>query len=497
MSDAFLPFSREAERAILGCVFVQPECIKDILQSGLDPLWFYEGDHQRIWNNLVKLHNLDKAIDSVSYTLAWGYDALIPELDKAVPHILNLPVWVAELKALFQRRTAIQCATAVQRVATLGNEEPEKALEETYAIIRKLHLAQFGDLQRTFIEDEGPIDAFDLCNMELEPDPLVIEGFLRRKAILQVTGGAKSYKSWSLLNLAVLLSQRNGGLWMGMPVCRGRVLYINFELTKYDMKKRICDVSKELGIDFTKPEFKQWFKVWNRKGVNEPADQFLQKVIRKCRNENYALIIIDPIYKIYGPDMDENSAVEVGELLNQIERVATLTGAAVAYVHHFAKGDQSGKDAMDRGSGSGVFKRFCDAMTVITELDTENEFRADCINRSFPPIATIGLKWEAPLFRVDETVDVHKIKKPGARKKTSMESFLACIPDTGCTSKELKEICGNKLSISDRSVQRALKDAEERGQVVHQNGMYFRFQIVNDDGTPMFPSKKDKKPRQN
>src|SRR2546422_11780519 len=64
--------------------------------------------------------------------------------------------------------------------------------------------------------------------------------------------------------------------------------------------------------------------------------------IRDTAKQDFALIILDPIYKIYG-QTDENSAGDVARLLNAIEDLAVNTDAAVAFGTHFSKGNQAGR----------------------------------------------------------------------------------------------------------------------------------------------------------
>ena len=43
------------------------------------------------------------------------------------------------------------------------------------------------------------------------------------------------------------------------------------------------------------------------------------------------------------------------------------SGAAILYAAHFSKGNQAGKDAIDRISGSGVFGRDADTLIILTK----------------------------------------------------------------------------------------------------------------------------------
>ena|SRR5437899_12785018 len=67
-------------------------------------------------------------------------------------------------------------------------------------------------------------------------------------------------------------------------------------------------------------------------------------------------VVLDPVYKLLG-DRDENANGDVGNLMNEFEQLASRTDAAVVLAHHFAKGDSTVKEAIDRISGVGAWGR--------------------------------------------------------------------------------------------------------------------------------------------
>ena len=75
-----------------------------------------------------------------------------------------------------------------------------------------------------------------------------------------------------------------------------------------------------------------------------------------------------------GSGRDECSAGGIADLLNQLEQIAVSTGAAVLFGSHFSKGNQAGKEVLDRVSGSGVFARDPDTIVTITRHDEDGAF---------------------------------------------------------------------------------------------------------------------------
>jgi len=61
-------------------------------------------------------------------------------------------------------------------------------------------------------------------------------------------------------------------------------------------------------------------------------------------------------------------------LVAALETLCGLNGTALHISHHFAKGDGSMKNAIDRASGGGVFARWGDVMLTFTPHE-EDEAR--------------------------------------------------------------------------------------------------------------------------
>ena len=124
------------------------------------------------------------------------------------------------------------------------------------------------------------------------------------------------------------------------------------------------------------------------------------------------LIIIDPIYKLLGL-RDENKAGDIASLLNEIEALAVETGAAVAFGAHYSKGNQAGKEVIDRIGGSGVFARDPDSILNFTKHEENDCFTVDATLRNHPPIKPFVVRWEYPLMCADATLNPSELKQPG------------------------------------------------------------------------------------
>lgn len=144
LQDRTPPQNVEAEQAVLGAVFLQPEALITASEI-LMPDDFYRQGHQLIFQAMLELSDQGKAVDVVTI-----YEALastgkiedvgglpyLTELSGAVPTAANLEYYahIVEDKALLRRliRTATQIATdsyaREDEVETLMDEAEKKYL---------------------------------------------------------------------------------------------------------------------------------------------------------------------------------------------------------------------------------------------------------------------------------------------------------------------------------------------------------------------------------
>ena len=65
--------------------------------------------------------------------------------------------------------------------------------------------------------------------------------------------------------------------------------------------------------------------------------------------------------------------------MNEFEGLAQRTGAAIVIAHHFATGDSTCKEPMDRLSGAGTWVRDPDALMILTPHEAESHFTVSSV----------------------------------------------------------------------------------------------------------------------
>lgn len=248
----------------------------------------------------------------------------------------------------------------------------------------------------------------EFYNEDISEPPPIIDGLLNRQLSLVIGGSSKTYKSWTLLDMAI--STANGIPFWGFNTHPGKCLYINFEIPEYYMRERVKAICDAKGLDMPSDNL----YIWNLRGRAQALEAIRPKFTKVMANANFAMVILDPIYKTLG-NRDENAAGDINSLMNEMEHLALETGAAVVFATHFSKGNQAQKSSIDRISGSGVFARSPDTILVMTEHEEDHCFTVESTVRNYETPKPFVVKMDFPLFKREEELDPAKLKKPGGR----------------------------------------------------------------------------------
>jgi hypothetical protein len=301
------------------------------------------------------------------------------------------------------------------------------------------------------------------------PPPQIIEGVLHQGCKMVLGGTSKSNKSWCLLDLA--LSVASGQPWWGRRCEKAAVVYLNFELHDWALGQRIN------ALCASRPECQHIgdkLAVWNLRGKNADLTLLRPKLEEQLARHQFGLIILDPAYKVLG-NRDENANGEIAGLMNEFEALAQSSGAAVVVAHHFAKGDSTAKNAMDRMSGAGAWVRDPDSIMVMTPHEEENCFTVTSILRNLPQLPEFVVTWDFPLMKLAKDLNPDALRRPQAKNKVcSDKDFMDAV--LGSEPKNYKGVITQArefLAMSEATTNRYLGRLKEAGLICHSGGLYW------------------------
>lgn len=257
------------------------------------------------------------------------------------------------------------------------------------------------------------------CNVI--PDE-VICGVLHRGCKMILSAPSKARKSWTMLELG--LSVAGGQYWMGIETIPTPVLYIDFEFLYglFSERRNKIIMAKYGNMDIELPFYELVLR-----GYDASFFEIKKHIENFCKEKEIGLIIVDPIYKL-ADDFDENKAKDVAKLLREFEKLASNLNVAIAFAHHFAKGNSSEKGSIDRASGSGVWAREPDAILMVTPLDDEN-YTLEMHLRNFPQKDPIAIYWNDGVWEINTNIDVDSEIKNRAIFKPNKSRFKATASD--------------------------------------------------------------------
>ena len=303
-------------------------------------------------------------------------------------------------------------------------------------------------------------DVCDFLEMDLPKPPELVHGLLHKGDKMVLSGSSKSYKTWILTHLAMCVAV--GADWWGLKTTQGRVLYANFEVAKPFFQRRIQKIREK--VDIAVSDLKGQLTVWNIKGHGADITDLANEIIERTKDK-FDLIILDPIYKILG-ERDENSNGDIGDLMNEIDRIILETGASVIFGHHFSKGNQARKDSMDRMSGAGTFARDVETLLTITKHEDADTFVVDAVTRNHKRMEPFCVVLDDVIMERSETLDPRKLKQVNGRGiQFPMADLMKALNIQHLTRSELETQYRAATGASEGTFDKLFKKAKESNEL--------------------------------
>jgi hypothetical protein len=485
-----IPQSMDAEKAVLGSIF--SAALKGS-ESARKAMYFAEGKigaghfyypaNAEIWEAMKLLHLENEPLDLVTVTNSLeqaqalnqaGGAAYVTELLNFVVSEVNLDYYIQILQEKKGLRDLWVLANKLAEQARDPQALPGALLELTQEALKRIAASQkvgvLPDLD----------DMTDLTGENLPtPPPELVANLLHKGSKLIIGGTSKGRKTFSLMDLAI--SVATGTPWWGFPTIKGKVCYINFEIQRPFFARRFQDICRAKAVKVERG----MFHCWTLRGYVEGIEKMAAEITKILLQEDYVLIIFDPIYKALG-NRDENKAGDVASMLNELEAIAVKTGAAIAFGAHYSKGNQAAKDAMDRIGGSGVFARDPDAILTMTPHEEEEAFTVDCTLRNFAPQTPFVVRWDWPLFTRDEALNPESLKKPKQvgkarseegqfQTKYKVDHILDCLKETtnGRTPSELLKLVMEQTGMGKSKYWMLWDEAKKSPWVIQKDRRFF------------------------
>jgi hypothetical protein len=423
--------AEESELAAIGCLLSNPqEAMAEMKRRGVVSRWFLDGRLASVFTICQDLHRQGKAIDEI--TIVNRKDELGIQSAINLPFLATLPghastihqlsTYLDAVESMFQKRGVQKAIVEIQK--QLSTADASASLAGVESIVQHIK-------GRTDNELPAIVPASEFIATKFEVPPVLVSDLLHRGSKIVISGVSKGGKTWLLLDLAVSVATQEP--WLSLKTVRGKALYLNMEIEPVFFQDRLQTVCRAKNIDSNIPNL----HLWHLRGEVAPWNVILPKITERIKGEDYALVIVDPLYKIYG-NLKENAAEDMATLMNALGELSNESGAAIAISTHHSKGNQSSKESIDRISGSGVIARDADALLDFTANETEGAYSVASKLRNFKPLPDFAVRWDYPVFRRDDSIDPKKLKlgRTGRPSLYTPEMVLECLGKKKLLSKD-------------------------------------------------------------
>lgn len=281
------------------------------------------------------------------------------------------------------------------------------------------------------------------------PDWLV-EHLIPRPSLTFLYGAPKSGKSFAALDLAACVA--TGRPWGTSQTERGRVLYVLGEGAAGTGKRLDAWSLYHAEVDSLAD------LVWLPEPVNltdsDKLDSQVDSLVALCRDLGVSLIVLDTLARCT-VGADENSARDMGLVVEALDRLKDSTGAAVLVVHH------TGKDKSKGMRGSSALLGAADVVVEVTGSEGRVTLRVDQA-KDFPN----GREWQFGSEQVGDSLVLVEGATTTAPVSEAQVQHLVEVLRSSATAEGLSNTTWRELAeLADSTFYRHKKSAVERGLV--------------------------------
>ncbi len=442
-----LPYSADAEQAVLGSMIIDPNCINEVAVS-VRTEYFYIPQHKEIYAAISSMYELSQAIDFISllerlkkegvYDEAGGKDYLTKLVQK-VPSSANVMSYVAIIREQYYQRALMGAAQGIIKDINENIMESGKLLDSAEQRIFEIRDGrEIGGL--THIKDVISAETYDrltkINDPETRNDYIGIPSGIKEldkmitglnKSDLIILGARPGMGKTSFaLNIA-----RNVAVNAGKTVC-----FFSLEMTRDQLAQRMLSgeaaiKSEKLRTGDLQPE--EWTRL-TQAGENlskaeiyfdETSSITVPEMKAKLRRMKHVdLVVIDYLGLMHSPRHTDNRVQEISEITRSLKIMAKELKVPVIACAQLSRGTEakgkSHKPALADLRDSGSIEQDADIVLFLyrdayydtekqSDEDLSDATKSECIvaKNRHGEIGIIPLHWDGQYTRFT-SVDVFR-----------------------------------------------------------------------------------------
>ena len=339
-----MPFSMEAEQAVLGSILIDPGCIT-AAQVVLRPEHFFLPQHQSIFGAMVEIETTGGKIDPLIvlerlkrdevYDDAGGRNYLL-QMAQSVPSTKNLESYAQIVREKFYARRLIGVSHEIIENASAETESADVLLDSAE---QKIYEIRQGKNQSgpSRLRDIIVNDVYDHLAKMTSPEKEQYMGFKTGFTELDNCLTGFNRADLVLIGARPAMGKTSVALRFAQQIAQHsskRVLFFTLEMTKAQVATRVLSMEALVpGYKFRSGEFSQdeWRKIGDAVGRLNDCELWFDDTstitvpeikARARRLKNVDCIVIDYLGLIQGAKRTENRVQEVSEITRGLKMMA-------------------------------------------------------------------------------------------------------------------------------------------------------------------------------
>lgn len=233
--------------------------------------------------------------------------------------------------------------------------------------------------QRPPISEINIPDSFEQFLQEETRVEYIVPGVFAANSIAFVAGLPETCKTWTLVDLAIELSRKHSGLWLGhFPVKPSKVLYIDQERAKSETQRRFKALIAAKNLDPKEFNDSLVIKCGTTIRLNlQDSFNGFRNLLTKVKPD---VILVDS-YKTFHTH-DINSNVQMQEVMEKVKELKNEFGCTFIFIYHENKGafdrvDAQGKKkqiTFEHMAGAAVMSEVPETILITVKQDQDSSF---------------------------------------------------------------------------------------------------------------------------
>ncbi|MBQ4129206.1 MAG: replicative DNA helicase [Ruminococcus sp.] len=361
-----LPYSPEAEQAVLGAILMEPECIARVAEILNSSEYFYVTNHKVIYSAMLTMFTMGKTVDFVTvletlkaekaFDDATGKQYLM-QLAQSCPSISNIEVYAQYIRDKYDMRMLISTSRDIIEEASDGEIDPTMLLDS--AEQRIFDIRRGKDVQGLQRVDEVLVETFDRLDLLNRNDDSVkpvstgigdldrvITGLNRSDLILLAARPGMGKTSFAL-NIAKHVA----------CVSKKTVAFFSLEMSKEQLASRLLSSEALVGgtkLRTGKLSEEEWQRLIAAGDVLNKADLYLDGTpgitvpemkakLRRLRNID--LVVIDYLQLMSsGGRRTDNRVQEISEITRNLKILAKELNIPVLCLSQLSRASEQRPD---------------------------------------------------------------------------------------------------------------------------------------------------------